>query len=155
MKTWIRRTLLAAFGASIALGGLAACGHRAYHHGWSAMSAEEQAKFREKAVDRVASRLELDAAQRLKLDALVGKLQAQRAALAAQGDPRAEIRALVAAEKFDRARAQAFVAQKTATIASASPEVIAALADFYDSLQPAQQAKVRQFMERRRGWWRS
>jgi hypothetical protein len=34
-----------------------------------------------------------------------------------------------------------------------SPEVIAALADFYDSLNPAQQQKVRDFMEHRGGWF--
>jgi hypothetical protein len=33
--------------------------------------------------------------------------------------------------------------------------VIAALGDFYDSLQPAQQQKVRDMMQRRRGWMAS
>ena len=32
MKTWIKRTLIGLFGASIVVGGLAAYGHR--HHGW-------------------------------------------------------------------------------------------------------------------------
>ena len=33
------------------------------------------------------------------------------------------------------------------------PEVLAAMADFYDSLNPEQQQKVRDFMERRRHGW--
>ena len=32
-------------------------------------------------------------------------------------------------------------------------EVIAAAGDFYDSLTPAQQTKVREFMQKRSGWW--
>jgi Spy/CpxP family protein refolding chaperone len=31
--------------------------------------------------------------------------------------------------------------------------VIAALADFYDSLNPEQQQKVRDRMAQRKGWW--
>ena len=68
---------------------------------------------------------------------------------------RAELRALLAGDKFDRTKAQAFVSQKTEAIQSKSPQVVAALGDFYDSLNPQQQAKVREFMDKRRGWHRS
>lgn len=155
MKTWIRRTLYGLFGATIVLGGVTACGHRYEgHHGWHA-SAEEQARFRERMIDRVSDKLELTAEQRQRLVVLAGKLQEQRAALKGQSaDPRAEVQALVAGEKFDRARAQALVSEKTAAVTGKSPEVIAAAADFYDSLKPGQQAKVREFMQRRHGWWR-
>ena len=87
--------------------------------------------------------------------ALADKLHEQRAAMMGQSkDPRAELQALVAGDKFDKARAQTLVSEKTAAIQARSPEVIAALADFYDSLNPAQQQKVREFMQRRRGWHR-
>lgn len=155
MKTWIRRTLYGLFGATIVLGGATACGHRYEgHHGWHT-SAEDQARFRERMVDRISGKLDLTAEQRQRLSVLADKLQEQRAALKGQTtDPRAEVRALVAGEKFDRARAQALVTEKTAAITGKSPEVIAAAADFYDSLRPEQQAKVREFMQRRHGWWR-
>jgi periplasmic protein CpxP/Spy len=68
-------------------------------------------------------------------------------------DPRAEMKALVASDKFDKTGAQNWVTEKTTALQTKSPEVIAALADFYDSLNPAQQQKVREFMEARRGWW--
>jgi Spy/CpxP family protein refolding chaperone len=152
MKPWIRRTLLGLFGASIALGALTACGHRYERHGWNA-SPEEHARWRGKVLERVASKLELNGEQKAKLAVAADKLHAQRTALRGATDPRAEVQKLVAGEKFDRARAQALVAEKTAAVTSMSPEVIAALADFYDSLNPQQQAKVREFMERRRGWW--
>ena len=62
--------------------------------------------------------------------------------------PRAEMQALIKGEKFDRAGAQALVDQKANALRTASPEVITAMGDFYDSLKPEQQAKVRAFMER-------
>ena len=152
MKPWIKRTLIGVFGASILIGGLSACGHR--QHSWSAnMSAEESAQFRGRLVDRVSGKLELNEDQKKRLTALADKLHEQRAALAGPGkDPRAEVQALVVGEKFDKARAQALVAEKTAAIQGKSPEVIAAVADFYDSLNPSQQQKVRDFMQRPGRW---
>jgi periplasmic protein CpxP/Spy len=155
MKSWIRRSLLGLFGASVALGALTACGHRyEHHHGWG-MSAEDQARFRDKMLERVASRLDLTEDQKKHLATLANKLHEQRTALrGASADPRAEVQKLVAGDKFDRARAQALVGEKTAAVTAKSPEVIAAAADFYDSLNPQQQAKVREFMQHRhRGWW--
>ena len=153
MKSWTQRTLLGLFGTFIALGALTACGHYRDHAGWNA-SPEEQARHREKMVDRVASRLDLNEAQKAKLAVLVSQLQAQRAALAEQPRPRERLQALVAGDKFDRAAAQTLMASTAAQIQTRSPEVIAALGDFYDSLDATQQAKVREFLQHRRGWWR-
>ncbi|MES2936440.1 MAG: Spy/CpxP family protein refolding chaperone [Pseudomonadota bacterium] len=154
MKPWIRRSLFGIFGASLALGALTACGHRYGHHGWSSDPAA-QAEFRGKMIERVARRLDLNEDQKKRLGVLADKLQAQRTALRGSGgDPREEVRKLVAGDKFDRARAQALVGEKTAAVQTGSPEVIAALGDFYDSLDAKQQAQVREFMQHRRGgWW--
>lgn len=154
MRPWIKRTLFGLFGATVALGGLTACGHRYAHERFADMSAEEQAQFRQRALDRVASRLDLNAEQKQRLDALATKLQQQRAALRGATDPRAEVGSLIAGEKFDRAKAQTLVSEKVAAVNAGSPEVIAAFGDFYDSLSTAQQAKVRDFLQRRHhGWW--
>ena len=153
MKTWIKRSLYSLVGASIVLGGLSACGHQRNAYG-SAMGAEEQAQMRGKVIERVSSKLDLNAEQKQRLGVLADKLQEQRTALVGKTtDPRAEIQALVAGDKFDRSRAQTLVAEKTAAITGKSPEVITAMADFYDSLTPAQQTKVREFMQKRSGWW--
>ena len=153
MKTWIQRTLLSVFGASMALGALTACGHReGMRQGWSA-SAEDRAQMRERVIGRIASKLELNDDQKKKLGVVADRLQAQRTALMGQADPRTQLQQVVAGEKFDRVRAQAMVSEKTAALNTGSPELIAALGDFYDSLTPAQQAKVREAMQRRRGWW--
>jgi Spy/CpxP family protein refolding chaperone len=157
MKTWIKRTLIGLFGASILVGGLAACGHR--HHGWGGaqVSAEDAAKWRERLIDRAGKELQLDDAQKLKLGVVFDKMREQRNALVgSSANPRAELRSLVSGERFDKARAQALVDEKTGAIRAGSPGTIDALADFYDSLKPEQQAKVREFMDKRgRGGWRS
>lgn len=155
MKPWIKRSLFGLAGASILLGGLTACGHRMHAGGWGADATPEQAaQWRGKVVDRVAGKLDLNAEQKAKLTVLGDKLHAQRLAVRGQADPRAEFQSVIAGSQFDRAKAQALVQQKTEAVRAGSPEVIAALADFYDSLNPAQQQKVRDFMERRRGWRR-
>ena len=154
MKTWIKRTLYTLVGAGIVLGGLSACGHQRHGYGGS-MSAEDQAEMRGKIVERVSSKLDLNAEQKQRLGVLADKLQEQRTALIGKTtDPRADVQALVAGDKFDRTRAQTLVAEKTTAITGKSPEVINAMADFYDSLSPAQQTKVREAMQKRRhGWW--
>ena len=88
MKPWIKRSLFGLFGLSVAVGGLTACGHRHDGPGWQ-MSAEEQGRFREKMIDRVATRLELNADQKQRLGVVADKLREQRLAVMGQGgDPR-------------------------------------------------------------------
>lgn len=152
MKPWIKRSLMAFTGVTIAVGGLAACGTR--HHDRAPMSAEKIAEVRGKVVNRITSKLDLNAEQQQKLNVLADKVQAQRTALIGQTtDPRGEMRALVAGEKFDRARALNLLDEKTRVVQVSSPEVINALADFYDSLNPTQQAEVRERMQKRKGWF--
>jgi Spy/CpxP family protein refolding chaperone len=155
MKTWLKRTLFGLFGATLILGGLAAFGR--HHHGGYSMTEEDFAKLKTKVVDKAGAKLDLDAAQKAKLGLLADKLREQRAALMTSGgDPRAELQAIVAGASFDRTRAKALVDGKTAAVQQRSPELIAAAADFYDSLKPEQQAKVREWMSTRgRGGWRS
>jgi len=154
MRPWIKRSLFGLFGATVALGGLTACGHRYAHERFSSMTPEQQAEFRQRIVDRVAGRLDLNAEQKQRLDALAAKLQEQRAAMRGAGDPRAQVGSLIAGDKFDRTKAQAMVGEKIAAVNAGSPQVIAAFGDFYDSLSPAQQSKVRDFLQNRgHGWW--
>jgi len=153
MKSWIKRTVFAIFGLSVMVAGLSAWGHRSHEFG-AKLSAEEYAQRRSKVVDRVAEKLDLNADQKTRLATLGDKLYEQRTALIGQTkDPRAEMKALVASDKFDRAHAQALITEKTTALQLGSPQVIAALADFYDSLRPTQQQKVRDYMEHGHGWF--
>jgi periplasmic protein CpxP/Spy len=152
MKPWIKRTLAALFGVSLLAGGLAAWGH--HHHGarWGQISAEDAARWRARLIDRAGRELQLDDAQKERLGQLFDRVDEQRRALAGSGaDPRAALQQLVVGDKFDRERAAALVGEKTEAVRLKSPEVIAAAADFYDALNPEQQAKVRDFLARRHG----
>jgi Spy/CpxP family protein refolding chaperone len=158
MRPWLKRTFIGLFGATVLFGGLAACSHgRHGMYGGGAMTEEDAAKFRTKMVDRVGKELQLDEAQKQRLTVLADKMREQRNALmGGPNDPRAEVQALVAGTKFDRERAQNLVTAKTDALRGKSPEVIAAAADFYDSLKPEQQLRVREFMAKRGGHgWRS
>lgn len=152
MKPWIKRTLFSLLGAALLAGGLSACssGHR-----WRDGQLDEQGitEMRGKALERVGSKLALDAAQKQKLERLADTMQAQRKAF--MGDaarPREALQALVAGNKFDRSGAQALVDAKVRAVQAGSPEMIAAMGDFYDSLKPEQQSQVREMMKKRRGW---
>lgn len=161
MRTWIRRVLVGGVAAGVALGGLTACGTRGdmMGDGEGRWSESRIAQMRGKAIERIGRELELDAAQRGKLEVLADEMLAARKALrGSSATARAELAALVAGERFDRQRANALLVEKTQTAQGTGPKVIAAMADFYDSLNPAQQAKVRDRMQSGRmmgrGWHR-
>lgn len=152
MKTWIKRTLVAATSITVLLGGLAACGHRGEHRqgGWSE---ERITEMRGKAIERISSKLELNAEQQQKLGVLADEMLAARKTV--KGDsahPRDAFKALIAGEKFDRSKAQELLDQKTQVVQGIAPRVIEAMANFYDSLTPAQQAQVRERMDKGRSW---
>lgn len=156
MKTWIRRSLIGLFGVSILVGGLAACGHRHPAWGGAPISAEDAAQWRERLLERAGKELQLDDAQTQRLGVVFDRLREQRnAVVGSTANPRVELRALIGGERFDSARAQALVDEKTNAIRAGSPQAIAALADFYDSLKPEQQRKLREFMDKRGRGWRS
>jgi periplasmic protein CpxP/Spy len=147
-KFWSTRAVVGLFSGVVLLGGMSACAHRPHGSGEQHSSADV-AKFREKMIERVSAQLELNADQKLKLGVLADKLQEQRLALKGKSsDSRAEMQSLISTEKFDRSRAQAIVGEKTAAISSKSPEVVAAMGDFYDGLNAVQQQKVRDFLQR-------
>ena len=156
MKPWIKRALIGVFGTAVLFGGLSACAHR--HHG-GMMSEADMTQMRQGFIDKASRELTLDAAQKAKLGLLADAIKAQRTALMGDlatpaANPRTELAALVAGSQFDRARAQALVDSKTGALRDKAPAVVAAMADFFDSLQPAQQQKVRDVIARGRGHWR-
>jgi protein CpxP len=153
MKPWIKRSLIALTSATVLIGGLTACGSRGEPaRGWSD---ERVTEMRGKAVEKISGKLELNAGQKAKLEALADEMIASRKAMRGEsGDVRADLQALIAGEKFDRSKAQQMLDQKTQTIQASGPRILAAFGDFYDSLNPEQQKQVRERMARRgHGWW--
>ena len=153
MKTWIKRTMVA-MGAVLVVGGLSACaGGRHGGHIGEGRGEGDSAARQAKMVDYARKKLDLNDTQKQRLNVLGDRLREQRASLmGASKDPRADVQALVAGDKLDRTKAQALVDDKMSAIKTKSPELIAAAADFYDSLNPAQQQQVRDLMNRKRGW---
>ena len=155
MKPWIKRTLFGVFGVSLLVGALSACAHRHAGGGMAQMSAEDSAKWRERLLERAGKELQLDDAQKQRLGVVFDKMREQRNALVGSTtSPRAEMGALIAGATFDKARAQTLIEQKTGAVREKSPEVITATAEFFDTLKPEQQQKVRDFLARggHHGW---
>jgi Spy/CpxP family protein refolding chaperone len=143
MKPWIKRTLVGLFGAAVLFAG-GAYAHRQY--GWHG---GDPAQMKQQMVERVSGQLALSDAQKARLGTLADSLLAQRAALTGGTDPRADVQSLIAGPAFDRTRADALLSNKIAALQTGAPAVLTAMADFYDALDPAQQAKVREFMAKR------
>ncbi len=152
MKPWIKRTLIGLTSVTVLLGGLAACGHRGDHaRGWSD---ERITEVRGKVIEKVSSKLDLNADQKAKLGVLADQMIASRKAFRGNSDPRTDIQALIAGDKFDRSKAQQLLDQKLQAAQGNGPQMLAAFGDFYDSLNPEQQKQVRERLERRgHGWW--
>lgn len=151
MKRWLKQTLFGAIGASILVGALSACGHGPMRGGWNEADA---GAMRERMLERAGRELQLDDAQKQRLATLADTLHAQRVALMGQVDPHAQFEALLAGPTFDRAGAQSLVQGKIAAASAGAPAVIAAAGDFFDSLRPDQQQKVREFIAKRHDWKR-
>jgi Spy/CpxP family protein refolding chaperone len=149
----LRRGLMAVAGAAVVLASLGACAQAVARPGdMATMSAEDMSRMRQHMLERASRHLGLDEAQKQRLATVLDKLAEQRkAVMGADGDPRAKARELLAGNTFDRAGAQILIDQKTSAVRSAAPQVITAFGDFFDSLKPAQQQKVRDWMEHRGG----
>lgn len=152
MKSWIKRSLIGLAAATVVIGGLTACGSRGHHGNWSD---ERITEVRGKVVEKISGKLDLNADQKAKLGVLADEMIASRKAFRGQSaDPRADLQVLIAGDKFDRAKAQALLDQKTQVVQGNGPKMLSAFGDFYDSLTPEQQKQVREKMDRRgHGWW--
>ena len=152
MKPWIKRSLIALTSVTVVLGGLTACGSRGDHaRGWSD---ERITEVRGKAIEKISGKLDLNAEQKAKLGVLADQMIASRKAFRGNTDPRTDLQALVAGDKFDRSKAQQLLDQKLQAAQGNGPQMLSAFGDFYDSLNPEQQKQVREKLERRgHGWW--
>jgi Spy/CpxP family protein refolding chaperone len=150
----VRRLVLGVLGVTMIVVGLSACGHRRDQVWGANMTQAQFVQQRDKIVDRAASKLDLNAEQKKLLAAVGDKVFEQRKAMIGQTtDPRAELKSLVAGPKFDTAKAQTLITDKTTVMQAKSPETLAALAAFYDSLNVTQQQKVRDLMDGHHGWF--
>ena len=149
-RRWVKRGIFAAL-----FGGLVALGFSAFGngHGCHGMGGDS-AKMREHMTERVASKLDLSPAQRQTLDGLLAKMATERQALmGGQGDMRAQFEGVISGSTLDQVKARQLVEAKAAAVQTKSPELIAAAAAFFDSLNPKQQQQIREFLSKRSQRW--
>jgi Spy/CpxP family protein refolding chaperone len=135
MKTRTRyiAAILAAVGIAVAV---AACGHHGHDYG--------SADYAVRHIEKLGKELNLNEAQTARLNAVSAMLRKSRETMRTKhAEKQKEVLALLDQPKLDRQRAQSLVQQTSRDINDHAPEVIAALGDFYDSLTPEQQQKLR------------
>lgn len=105
----------------------------------------------------ISSELELNDAQQVQLSTLGNTVFALKQELKGQGQPlHSDIDALLKADNFDQQKALQMIEAKTAFVNQSAPEVIAALGNFLDGLNPEQKTEVLEFLEHKRqgkGHW--
>lgn len=157
MTPWIKQSLVGLCAATLIAGAASVYadpqgqGSHRCSKGWM-HDDEARAEFRAKRMERISTELGLNDTQKQKLSTFFDKLSDQRKAKMGDGKGRHEkLQSLIAGKTFDRDGAQALLNEKVARLQSSGPELIAAAADFFDSLSAEQQQKAREFLERRHG----
>lgn len=129
-------------------------GARGHGHCGAAPTAEHYAQMRDRVVQKATRKLSLNAEQRQSLSQLGDTLIAQRLASQQQPtSPRAQMRALLDGPRFDLASAKDLVQNAANKLTAQSPEVLTAIASFFDSLNPVQQQQVRDRIDGRGRWF--
>lgn len=137
MKPITQRIILALAAVGLATG-LAACGHHRH-------DPEQRA---ERIIEKVTEELELTQEQQAKLGAVRDEfISTGKEMRKDRKQARAEFLGLLEQPQLDRARAQTLVNQRLDAIRDHSPQIINALADFYDSLTPEQQKELREHLQ--------
>lgn len=94
-------------------------------------------------------KLDLNDEQKVKLDAIKDEMLAVREEMKGKREEtRNTVNDLLSAPVFDQDMAVALVNGRVEDISAQSPRIIAALAGFWDSLNPEQQAKIREKLEK-------
>lgn len=146
MKTLTKVVVAVTLAGGVATG-VAAYGQKPYcqHRG----GAEHRAAH---VLERIGNRLGLTPAQFAKAEAVKDQLLALRQATR---DERRQGRDaaidLLSAPTLDQDKALALVTRKTARMNELAPQLVAALADFTDSLRPEQRAELQQLLRDRLG----
>ena len=110
-------------------------------------SSEKRAKH---AVNYISDELNLDSTQHQALSVFKDHLITSRKNFHKEMDQlHQDANTVLTADVFDRARALELVDSRTAMINAAAPELVSALGDFLDSLNPEQKTKVSDFIEKR------
>ena len=105
--------------------------------------------------DRISNRLDLNETQQQKLSALGDTLSGLRKQwVETRKQRQGELIELLDTPSLNRERAVSLLETWHRSWTERSPELVAAFADFSDSLNKEQREQLREFIEKRRGWHR-
>ena len=131
-----KRSITYITAALLVTGSVVACNHS---------TPEERS---ERVVNKITEELQLNDTQKANLAEVKDELMALRKTMRDNRDnTKAEIRSILAKPTFDRDSANSIVGQHIETMQARSPAIIDAFGDFYDSLDDAQRAELREFIE--------
>ena len=109
-------------------------------------------KMADHMIERVSEELDLSGNQAQLLRDLGEQLLKMKVQVVQDmGVDRQAVRGMIAADRFDQAKALALLNAKATSIQSNAPSVIAALGTFFDSLTPEQKAQITQHMDQHHG----
>jgi hypothetical protein len=118
-------------------------------HGDWGMSADEKVEF---VSERVTRKLDLDDMQRQNFIEMAELVATTMQQVKPTREQRlSEISALLQEPSFNQARALELIRQKTQLVNEQAPLLIAALANFVDSLNAGQKQQLREFLHHHRG----
>lgn len=107
--------------------------------------------------NKISKKLDLNADQKTKLDAVTKEFMAARTEMKGKKDAtRSTLREVLNQPKFDQGKVMSVYKGHVSDMDTHAPRIIAAVGDFWDSLTPEQQAKAREKMEKhfeRHGRW--
>lgn len=147
----VTKVIIAALVAVPLIGGgvVAAKGYHMYKHGQNWMHGDETA--RQEIVEfvkfRITRELDLNDGQQQKLTSIADQVLKIRDSV--PRNQHLEAFSIISGSTFDRAKAAELVNRHTADVQNHAPELIAVLADFYDSLNVDQQQEIRSFITER------
>lgn len=140
---------LGLLGATAVALGLAACGrYSCRHHGDPAQRAEWITK-------KIASELDLNEAQKAKLELVKQEFLAQREKGKQEREEAFQtILAQIRSKQLDTEKLQALIEQRHKRMGEAAPSVLKKIADFHASLSDEQKEKAAQKVEKFHSHWR-
>ena len=140
------KIIIAVISGLVLISGIAACSHH--------RNPQARAEY---AVEKISSKLELNDAQTIQLVKLKNEIMNVRQSM--QSDRNSmftEIDELPSQSTLDQPRVLQLLQSKIDTVNNKAPQIITAFAEFYDSLNPEQQLKIREKIQDHRehshGW---
>ena len=139
-----KRILILSTVGLMVLGTAFAVGASKSHSGWCGSHDDGYRK-----IDRIAEKLDLNGAQKAKLQAVQESFQEVRQAMSqARAQTFDEVLDLVSSETLDQSRIQGIVKQHQSIVENFTPKVTAKIADFHAVLTPEQKARAVEFLQK-------